>query len=274
MSYAPVYITLGDRPKSILESIDGLGGRKKDADDLYKRRRWIPWALFAGGFPFLCLDLALVGMDYPFLGLSCVAGVAWLAAIVMGLNLRKARMADFPPELKTVREILDTIRDDVSPKAVLLGHIDLTGAERKEKVSREQKDARGRTTKIYSDEWLRLKAKLFDGNVLRVSAFRKIKKRDSYWGRGRSGKMKMKPAKLKGDIQELNVRVVVNPELYEIVAQPGLSIGQAIGPYQIQMVDTNGGMITLNCATSKLKAESGEILPVLQAAYSMLKRKS
>lgn len=273
MSYAPIYITLGDRPKSILQSVDDLNARKQLADDVYKQRRWIPWALVIGGFPFLCIDMAILALGYPFFGLTCVMGVCWLAAIVMGINLRKARMPDFHPDLKTAYAVIQTLRDDLLPKSVFLGHIDLTGSERADKVSREQEDQLGRKTRLYSDEWLRLKTKLFDGNVLRVSAIHKIKKRDSYMGRGRSGKSKMKPAKLKGDFQELNVRIAVNPEMYEIVPSPAVQVGASIGSFLVQVVDTNGGMVTLSCATSQTQNTANDILAVLQASYSLLKRK-
>jgi hypothetical protein len=273
MNYAPLYITLGDRPKSILQSVDGLNARKQQVDELYERLSWIPWALFFSGIPFLGIDLVLMALGYPFFGLTSVMGVCWLAAIVMGFYLGKVRVADFHPDLKTAYDVIQTLRDDLLPKAVFLGSIDLTGSERAEKISREQKDQLGRVTKLYSDEWLRLKAKLFDGNVLRVSAIHKIKKRDAYLGRGRSGKSKWKPGKLKGDFQELNVRIAVNPEMYEITPSPDVQVGSAIGPYLVQAVDTNGGMVSLSCATSQAQNTANDILAVLRASYSLIKRK-
>jgi hypothetical protein len=66
-------------------------------------------------------------------------------------------------------------------------------------VARATKDTRDRTTEHFRDEWLALEAKLYDGNILRVSAIQKSKKRKSYWKRSSiSGKMKMKPEKFKG----------------------------------------------------------------------------
>ena len=273
MSYAPIYITLGDRPLSILKNIQGLNASRKQTEETYARRKWLPWLLVAAGLPFICIDVGAVALGYPFFGLSCVALVCWLGAIAMGFWLRKARMAEFHPDLKTSYEVIRTLRDDLKPQSVFVGHIDLTGSERNEKVARENKDTLGRVTKLYSDEWLRLKAKLLDGNVLRISVFRKTKRRDSYWGRGRSGKSKLKPAKLKGKFQELNVRIAVNPEVYEIVATPEMQVGSTIGPYHIQALDLNGGMVALSCATSKLDNVPGDILAVLQASYRLLKRR-
>ncbi|HNO12164.1 MAG TPA: acyl-CoA carboxylase subunit beta, partial [bacterium] len=76
------------------------------------------------------------------------------------------------------------------------------------KVARETQDAQSRTTQLFNDPWLSLKAKLYDGNVLRVTAIQKTKKRKSYWKRSRiSGKSKLKPEKFKGSQQELKVRI-------------------------------------------------------------------
>ena len=273
MSYAPIYITLGDRPKAILQRMDELSSSKQQSDDLYQRRRWFPWALFFGGFLFLFLDMVIMALGYPLMGLTFVMGVCWLAAIVMGLSLRKARVAGFHPDFTTAYQIIQTLRDDLLQKSVFVGHVDLTGSERSEKVTRSQKDTRGRTTKLYVDEWLRLKAKLFDGNVLRVSVIHKIKKRDAYMGRGRSGKSKWKPAKQKGELQELNVRIAVNPELYEIIPSAEIQVGKSIGPYLVEELDTNGGMVTLICVSTNIQTPADNLLAVLRASYSLLKRK-
>ncbi len=273
MSYAPIYITLGERPKAILQRMDELSSSKQQADDLYKRRRWIPWALFFGGFLFLFLDLVILALGYPLMGLTLVMGVCWLAAIMMGLSLRKARVAGFHPDLTTAYQIIQILRDDLLQKSVFVGHLDLTGSEIAEKVTRSQKDTRGRTTKLFCDEWLKLKAKLIDGNVLRVSVIHKIKKRDPYMGRGRSGKTKWKPAKQKGEFQELNVRIAVNQELYEIIPSADLQVGKSIGPYLVQGLNTEDGMVTLTCVSTTIQTPADNLLAVLRASYSLLKRK-
>jgi hypothetical protein len=94
----------------------------------------------------------------------------------------------------------------------------------KTKVAREAKDTQNRTTQYFRDEWLSLKAKLYDGNVLRVSAIQKSKKRQSYTKRSRiSGKYKTKPEKFKGTEHDLKVRIVVNPDAYQIVSNKEFS---------------------------------------------------
>lgn len=89
----------------------------------------------------------------------------WVAAIVMARSLRKSDILDFSPRYTGTKEILYTLRDDLKPGATFLGHLDLTGSMMDTKVARELQDAQSRTTQHFSDPWLSLKAKLYDGNV-------------------------------------------------------------------------------------------------------------
>jgi hypothetical protein len=102
------------------------------------------------------------------------------------------------------------------------------------KVAHEAKDTQDRTTQYFRDEWLALKAKLYDGNILRVSAIQKSKKRKSYWKRSSiSGKMKLKPEKFKGTEQSLKIRIAVNPEVYKIVPNKTFRPGVNLGKYTV-----------------------------------------
>ncbi|HCB02182.1 MAG TPA: hypothetical protein DEP19_07345, partial [Anaerolineae bacterium] len=140
---------------------------------------------------------------------------------------------------------------------------------------RETKDAQDRTTQHFADQWLSLKAKLYDGNVLRVNAIQKTKNRKSYWKRSRiSGKMKSKPEKFKGAEQELKVRIVVNPEAYKIVPSKDFRQGQNIGKYKIETLSTEGGMINILAKSPFEEVEQEQILNFLKSSYSLLQRKT
>jgi phage-related baseplate assembly protein len=143
------------------------------------------------------------------------------------------------------------------------------------KVARSAKDTQNRTTNYYRDEWLALKAKLYDGNILRVSAVQKSKKRAPYTKRSRiSGKYKTKPEKFKGSEQDLKVRIVINPELYSIGGNPALHAGQTIGKYTVTAVSTEGGIINLSASSPFEEVEYEHILNVIHSAYSLLERKA
>ena len=70
------------------------------------------------------------------------------------------------------------------------GWLDLTGAKQESKETRRKTSRSGQPIVYYRDEWLRLKTRLYDGNVLRLSLIERVKDRESYWKRSRSGKYK------------------------------------------------------------------------------------
>ena len=198
----------------------------------------------------------------------------WAGAYVLAFALRGKRAKAFPKTYDTAKEIFHTLRDDLRPGGTLLGHLDLTGAMLPGKVANETKDRAGRTTQYFRDEWLNLKMKLYDGNILRVSAAQRTKQRQPYWKRSRiSGKNKMKPAKFKGSYQELKVRIAVNPQIYEIRAN-GLAQGKTIGQYTIAQVDARDGIISLLATSSAENIASGSILSVLRSTYDLLQKKA
>jgi len=272
---APVYLTLSSQPRTIIEGMDALVAKTQSVNAAGQRWKWLPRLGFFGGIGMMAVDLLLFLFGYP----SCIFSIGglaiWVASFVFSRAIKKQQSSDFPGAYQTARQIFYTLRDDLKPGAPLLGHLDLTGYKQKEKVARETTDTQNRTTHHYRDEWLSLKAKLYDGNVLRVSAVQRAKIRLPYWKRSRiSGKSKMKPEKFKGSLNELKVRIVVNPELYSIAPNKQVTPGAAIGQYTISQVDTQGGMINLAAYTTSNEIQSESILNVLQHTYGLLQRKA
>jgi hypothetical protein len=231
--------------------------------------------IFLGGLGLMAIDLLLFLLGFR--SYVFVAGglAVWIAAVVMARSLRKSDSKDFSPRYKGVKETLFTLRDDLKPGGTFNGHLDLTGAMLKTKVAREAKDSRDRTTQFFRDEWLSLKAKLYDGNILRVSAIQRTKQRQPYWKRSSiSGKMKQKPAKFKGSEQQLKVRIAVNPEVYKIVSNSTFRQGANIGKYTIAQLATDGGIINAVARAPFDEVETEQILGFIKSAYSLLERKA
>jgi hypothetical protein len=86
--------------------------------------------------------------------------------------------------------------------------------------------------------------------------------------------MKTKPEKFKGSDQQLKVRIVVNPDAYQIVPTKEFRQGTNIGKYTISQLSTDGGMINFVAASPFEEIEHEQILSVLKSAYSLLKRKA
>ena len=273
--YTPVYLSIADDPDAVIEGMDKFAAEIQKTESAGDKWRWIPMMIFFAGLTLMGIDWALLLLGYTSFVFT-VGGIAlWIAAFIMARSLRKSDSHDFSPHYTGTKQILHTLRDDLKPQSSFLGHLDLTGAMLDTKVAREAKDTQDRTTQYFRDEWLALKAKLYDGNVLRVSAIQKSKKRKSYWKRSRiSGKMKMKPEKYKGSAQFLKVRIAVNPDLYQIVPNTEFRQGANIGKYVLTQLNTEGGIIDVAASSLYEDIESETILKFLHSAYSLLQRKA
>jgi hypothetical protein len=274
--YLPVYISLADKPQSIMQGMDKLKAEVQKTETVGDKWRWIPLWIFFAGVGLIAIDLVFDLLGY-FSFVFTVGGILlWMAAIVMARSLRKSDLQEFAPRYNGTKQILHTLRDDLKPDSTYLGHLDLTGSLLPGKIARSAKDTQDRTTEYFRDEWLALKAKLYDGNILRLSAIQKSKKRKSYWKRSRiSGKMKMKPEKLKGSEHDLKVRIVPNPALYTISrTSPTFKQGLNIGKFTISQLNTEGGIISFVASSPFEEVEHENILQILQSAYSLLQRKA
>jgi len=273
--YTPVYVSIADKPDSIMRGMDRFAREVQLTEKAGDKWRWIPMLIFFAGIGLMAIDGLLIVFGYFSLVFSAGGVLLWIAAFIMARSLRKSDSSDFSPRYKGTKEILYTLRDDLKPSTTFLGHLDLTGALLKTKVAREAKDTQNRTTQYFRDEWLSLKAKLYDGNVLRLSAIQKSKKRQSYTKRSRiSGKYKTKPEKFKGTAHDLKVRIVVNPEAYKIVLNKDFKPGTNIGKYTISQLSTEDGMINVVASSPFDEVEQVQILNFLKSTYSLLQRKA
>jgi hypothetical protein len=273
--YTPVYLSIADDPDAVIQGMDRFVAEVQKTESAGDKWRWVPMLIFLGGLGLMGVDGILLILGYTSFVFTVGGLLLWIAAFVTARSLRKSDSHDFSPRYTGTKQILHTLRDDLKPESTFLGHLDLTGAMLDTKVARETKDTQDRTTQHFRDEWLALKAKLYDGNILRVSAIQKSKKRKSYWKRSRiSGKMKMKPEKYKGAEQYLKVRIAVNPELYQIVPNPEFRPGAKVGKYIIAQLHTEGSIIDVTANSPFEEVESEHILSFLHSAYSLLQRKA
>ena len=195
-TYDKVLITMNDKPAAILLGMDEILDRRDSVLQVYKRRSRLPLWLFLAGFPFLLIDLLFTFLGYKLCLFSFLAPVLWGAAIIVFLVNRRNKLPNIHPDFFTAKEVLYTLRDDIDPKRTFFGRVDLTGTRQSEKVARESSNSLGLITQYFRDEWLSLKTKLYDGNLLRLSLTRSEKVRKGYYKRSRiSGKKKWKPPK-------------------------------------------------------------------------------
>ncbi|MBI2332462.1 MAG: hypothetical protein HYU84_09950 [Chloroflexi bacterium] len=243
--FAPVYVSIADKPDSIIRGMNKFVAEVQKTETSGDKWRWIPLLIFFAGIGMALVDVLLFLLGYSSF-IFIIGGVLlWVAAIVMARSLRKSDILDFSPRYKGTKEILHTLRDDLKPGSTFLGHLDLTGSMLKTKVARETQDSQKRTTQLFNDPWLSLKAKLYDGNILRVTALQKTKK-----------------------------RIVVNPEAYAIKSNNLFSTGKDVGKYKIEQLSTEGGMINILAVAPFEEVAHSDILTFLKSAYSLLERKA
>lgn len=263
-----VLLTINHKPRAVVEKMDGLMAQSKNLAQRSSRRKFLPILFLIAGVPLICFDLIL---GYGAFYFACVTIGLWIAAFVTFVAWWRARPgAAFPPHYSTVREVIFTLRDDLRPKENLLGKLDLTGARQPSKLARTGTGLNNAKLNYYRDEWLSLKAKLYDGNLLRLSAIERVKVKEAMFRRGSSGKMKWKPEKIENG-QQLKVRLAVNPQLYDITHNVQLST--QIGQYFVDGFAANDGIIELSAASVARTIKPEDILGVLKFTYDQLERK-
>lgn len=275
-AYDSVYLSLSDDPKAILQKMDEFKSSRLQVEQHNQRRKPLPALLLLAGVGCIAFDVLVIRLllRYSVCLLTPVGVACWIAAAVVFFNLRWTKYASLPPRYQAAREIIHTLRDDIRPGTSFLGHIDLTGLEQQSKIARETKDTFGRTNRLYRDQWLNMKLKLYDGNTLRLSLVERNKKRLGYWKRSPiSGKNKWKAPKDKGTLHELAIKVAANPELFDLVPPASLNAGSNLGPFSIQKVDTTGGILSVQ-ATAVSEPKPQDTLVMLHTIYDCVQRKA
>lgn len=273
--WTPLYLNFSNKPRAILENMSALTEQAEKSNTA--RTRWGkgPRFFFWAGLGLIFVEGFVYLLGYTPSCAFLAGGIAlWVIGIVLSVRLKRAQVQAFPPQFDDFEKIVETLRDDLRPGTGFVGNLDLTGARQASKVAREANDARGRVTQYFRDQWLNFKAKMYDGNVLRVSGIQRVKERKGYWGVGRiSGKSKWKPAKFKGAYQELKVRIAVNPAMYTIASNQEIKVNDQVGEYTINAVDTAGGTVTVLASSPRETVSAESVLGVLKSAYGLLRLK-
>lgn len=256
-----LFLHFNEQPLSVVRVMDDARRQQQDYARSRRNRVWLLVLLFPAGLLFILLDLAL---GYNMQTFTLVGLVLWAAAII-GLALLgrdKPTGQEFGPFYEATRQIFQTIKDDLAPGRTLVGWLDLTGPQAS-KIVRQSTSASGIPINIYRDEWLRFKAGLYDGNMLRVSALERIKSRLGHWKRSLRGKRKWKAGRNLSR-HEVRIALTINPTAYEIHPQP-VAPGSK---FQVQVLPGEGRVEVV--ATTGTPIDARDILWLLRVAYSQL----
>ena len=102
-------------------------------------------------------------------------------------------------------QVLHTLRDDTGRKGRVFGWLDLSGPMKEEKKVRMARSGGGKRKIYYRDPWLKVKFKLVDGNVLRMTP---------------EDKVKTKAGSIVRYEAQFSAKLVVNPDLYRMGQLP------------------------------------------------------
>ena len=133
---------------------------------------------------------------------GCVAFLS-LPLLFVGLVLLAVTGQRRSPLLRehfdATRQILHTLRDDTGRKGRVVGWLDLSGPQQKQKIVRTARSGGGKRKVYYRDPWFRAKFKLADGNLLRLTL---------------EDKVKVKAGSIVRHESQFSAKLVVNPDLY------------------------------------------------------------
>lgn len=259
-----LFMDFNQSPREIVRVMDETRQKVKDHLVQRKRNSILLWLLFPLGLPFVCADVAL---GYNICTFSLVALTLWAGAIFGLVKVRRQGKApSFGSKFELARTVFDTLRDDVSPQRTLVGWLDLTGAEQESKKARQKTSASGQPIHYYRDEWLRLKTSLYDGNVLRVSVIDRIKARQSYWKRSRSGKRKPRSGSSQSETQ-LEFSISVDTSRYSVQPFDRQVTVIPNSRFVIQQAEAGDGRVVFSAATSSAQFDAWDILNALRFGY-------
>lgn len=262
-----IFMDFNQSPREIVAVMEQTRQQTRQFTQQQKRARWLLNLLIPAGALFWLIDF-LVG--YNQLTFSLVAYTMWLLFIVGRILLRRyGRLPAFDARYELTQSLFETLKDDVSPKRTLLGWLDLTGAEQKEKKVRSKQSPSGRPVSYYRDEWLRLKGRLYDGNVLRLSLVEARKVREGYSKRGQiSGKMKWKPGSSQSRYQ-LQLSISASPDVYQVRPFDPAVRTVPHSRFVIQAAEGVNGRITVK-AESGASYDAWDVLNLLRFSYDHL----
>ncbi len=248
-----LYLTLNESPQVVLDVMSNVEQQAKGSRGSWNRGCLVAFILLVVGLPFFFLDIV---MEYNCLTFSLVGGILWVAAFIMGLRLLITGRAKVEsPQFSAARTMIETLKDDIGKKGRLIGWLDLTGPRQKSKIFRTGRTRSGKSKIYYRDPWLQAKARLVDGNLLRLTLMEQLKVKKGY---------------VAAREQRLKARLVVNQDLYRIRAFSEEEVQTNLPPARL---DVQGGIINLAYATRK-KFDPWDVLNSLKYLYSHLEPKA
>lgn len=267
------FINFAGLPEEIVEVMDQGFDAADVFDEKSRRVRRIALLIALAGIILTVFGFSIPSAWLPtirFLAIFSGIGLTLIGLVGTYFSFAPAHnITEFDDKFAAARNVLSVLQDDVQQRGNVEGWLDSTGWNTSSKLTRQKTSPSGRPVHYYTDEWLRLKLKLVDSNVARVSAVDKVKSRRGFYKRSMSGKQKWKPG---SDLSahKLRIGLSVNPSLYQIdpINHHGL-IPQT--KLRVDSLNVENNRIQLK-ASADAPVKSKEVIGALSYLYNHLTR--
>ncbi len=239
-----IYVEMAHHPQVVLDALDEMQPAVTAAAVRQKVLSAVPIVLIALGFGGFFLTILLgMGMLPIFLWIFIVFGFILLPF------LRSRSNPLLREHFEAARRILHTLRDDTGRKGRVVGWLDLSGPLRKEKTVRTARSGGGKKKVYYRDPWFKVKFKLVDGNVLRLTL---------------EDKVKTKAGSITRHHSQFTAKLVVNPALYRV--EPAANVYTRSGA----ILSAEDGILTVRAAGPAKSLSPRQVLETLKEMYARL----
>lgn len=242
-----IYVEMAHHPQVILDSLERVEQAVQLVSARQKTGCILPAVLVGlGALGFVSI---LVFQSEGF-GPFILSFLAFIVGILLLVVLRPHQAPLLREHFEAARQILHTLRDDTGRKGRVVGWLDLTGPQQKEKTARTARSAGGKQKAYYRDPWFKVKIELADGNLLRLTV---------------EDKVKAKAGSIVGHQSEVTAKLVVNPSLYRLGAVPSSGI-----PLSNARLFDEDGTFTVKAASSAASFSAIPLLETLRMVYGYL----
>jgi hypothetical protein len=251
MARKGIYVEMAHHPQVVLDAMEEVELAVSRAEVQQKLLRILPIALMILGFLGFVLGILLSARSFG--NSICLAFAAFpllFVGFILLAVLGRRRNPMLREHFEAARQILYTLRDDTGAKGRVVGWLDLSGPQQKEKEARTARSGGGKQKVYYRDPWFKVKFKLADGNLLRLTL---------------EDKIKTKAGSIVGHQSQFGAKLVVNPDLYRLGEVPARAI-----PVTDASLSHEDGVFVVKAASQAADLTAQQVLETLKAVYSHL----
>ncbi len=250
MSRKGIYVEMAHHPQVVLDAMQQVELAVARATVQQKLLRVAPVAVIILAVVGFFLGILLSNSDGNSICIAFMSMPLFIVGLVLLGVLGRWRNPFLREHFEAARQILHTLRDDTGRKGRVVGWLDLSGPQQKEKTVRTARSGGGKQKVYYRDPWFKVKFKLVDGNLLRLTL---------------EDKVKTKAGSVVGHYTQFSAKLVVNPNLYRLGEAPASAI-----PVKYINLSHEDGISVVKGVRPAKGFSTNRVLETLKTVYSHL----